>query len=282
MPGGKPVINALTVDVEDYYHVSAFESVVGFANWASQQSRVEANTARVLDILAEGNVRATFFVLGWMAERYPVVVKAIQQAGHEIATHGYAHRLVYEQTPEEFENDLKKSLDIIQNITGERVWGFRAPSFSIVKRSLWALDILQECGLKYDSSIFPARPLVHNRYGFPGTPICPYEIRPGLWEFPMTTVHWWGMDFPIGGGGWLRYYPYALTRWGLKRINVKGQPAVVYLHPWELDPEQPRLKASPWRRFLHYHNLDKMADRLRALCRDFHFVPIREILDAQG
>jgi len=273
------VINALTVDVEDYYHVSAFDSVVGFANWEAQESRIEASTRKILDILAEEGTRATFFVLGWVAERFPDVVTAIHMAGHEIATHGYGHRLVYEQSPDEFRFDVQRSLDVIQDITGEKVIGYRAPSFSITRESIWAIDVLEQLGLKYDSSIFPTRPLVHSRYGFPGTPTRPYQIRPGFWEFPITTFRLLGWNFPVGGGGWLRHYPYQVTRWGIRRVNAEGRPALVYLHPWELDPDQPRLNGSLWRQFLHYRNLDKMADRLRALCRDFRFAPLREIIN---
>ncbi|MEM2169792.1 MAG: DUF3473 domain-containing protein [Candidatus Bathyarchaeia archaeon] len=276
------VLNALTIDVEDYYHVSAFDSEVGFTNWEKQESRIERNIDRLLYILACEGVKATFFVLGWIAEHFPNVVKAIHKAGHEIATHGYAHRLVYNQTPEEFQADVQRSLDLIQDITGERVLGYRAPSFSITKSSLWAIEVLEACGLKYDSSIFPTRPLVHNRYGFPGAPTRPYEIRPGFWEFPITTFRFLGWNFPVGGGGWLRHYPYKLTYWGIHRVNAEGRPALVYLHPWELDPDQPRLRGSFWRQFLHYRNLDKMEDRLRALCRDFQFAPICEVLHVQG
>jgi polysaccharide deacetylase family protein (PEP-CTERM system associated) len=276
------MINALTIDVEDYYHVSAFDSVVGFANWGTQESRIERNIDKVLDILAQEGVRATFFVLGWVAQHFPGVVKAIYSAGHEIATHGYAHRLVYDQTPDEFQADVQRSLDVIQDLTREKIIGYRAPSFSITPKSVWALEILEACGIKYDSSVFPTRPLVHNRYGFPGALTRPYQIRPGFWEFPITTFRFLGRNFPVGGGGWLRHYPYEITRWGLRRVNAEGRPALVYLHPWELDPDQPRLNGSLWRQFLHYHNLDKTADRLRALCQDFRFAPIREVLGVQG
>jgi polysaccharide deacetylase family protein (PEP-CTERM system associated) len=272
------MLNALTVDVEEYFQVHAFEEVVGRENWENYESRVEASTSRILDILAETGTRASFFILGWIAERHPILVRRIRDAGHEVATHGYGHWLVYRQTPDQFRSDLQRSLDIIQDITGEKVLGFRAPSFSITKHSLWAVDVVQECGLRYDSSIYPARPLVHNRYGFPGAPCAPYLIRPGLWEFPMTIVHWLGRDFPIGGGGWLRHYPYALTRWGLRKVNAEGRPAIVYLHPWEVDPEQPRINGSLWRQFLHYHNLDKTGERIRTLCREFYFAPVREVL----
>jgi polysaccharide deacetylase family protein (PEP-CTERM system associated) len=268
----------MTIDVEDYYHVSAFEAEVGFDNWAVQESRIEANIRKMLTILAEEEVHATFFVLGWVAEHFPGVVEAIHIAGHEVATHGYAHRLIYDQSPEEFRADVQRSLDLIQPIIGEEVVGYRAPSFSIVERTMWAPEILKELGLQYDSSVFPTRPLVHSRYGLPGAPTEPYQILPGLWEFPMTTFSLLGWDFPVGGGGWLRHYPYLVTWWGIQRVNAEGRPAVVYVHPWELDPDQPHVNGGRWRQFLHYRNLDKTADRLRALCRDFRFAPVREVL----
>jgi len=272
------MLNALTVDVEEYFQVHAFEEMIRRENWENYKSRVENSTSRILDILAETGTCATFFILGWIAERHPILVRRIRDAGHEVATHGYGHWLIYRQTPDQFHSDLQRSLDIIQDITGEKVLGFRAPSFSVTRHSLWALDVVQECGLLYDSSIYPARPLVHNRYGLPGTPCAPYLIRPGLWEFPMTVVHWMGIDFPIGGGGWLRHYPYAFTRWGLRKVNAEGRPFIVYLHPWEVDPGQPRINGNLWRQFLHYHNLHKTEERLRALCQEFRFAPIREVL----
>ena len=276
------MINALTVDIEDYYQVSAFDSIIGFSNWELQKSRIEANVYKTLKILAQEGVRATFFVLGWVAERFPNVVKLIHTEGHEIASHSYAHRLVYHQTPDEFQADVQRSLDVIQDLIGEKILGYRAPSFSITPKSVWAFEILEALGLKYDSSVFPTRPLVHNRYGFPGAPTKTYQIRPGFWEFPITTFRFLGIDWPVGGGGWLRHYPYEITRWALRRVNAEGRPALVYLHPWELDPDQPRIKAGLWRQFLHYRNIDKTADRLHALCRDFRFAPIREVIGVQG
>lgn len=273
------MLNALSVDLEDYYHVSAFDSQVGIANWEEHESRLEVNAQKMLAIFADAGVRATFFILGWAAERFPDVVKAVHRAGHEIATHGYAHRLVYEQAPDEFQADVQHSLEVIEGITSEKVIGYRAPSFSVVEETLWAAEVLQGLGLKYDSSIFPACPLVHNRYGFPGSPKKPYQIRSGFWEFPMSTFRFLGKELPVAGGGWLRHYPYLVTRWGIHRLNSEGRPAIVYVHPWELDPDQPRLNGSLWRRFLHYRNLDKTEGRIRALCRDFDFAPVRQVLD---
>jgi len=272
------MINALTMDVEDYYHASAFDSEIGFAKWENQATRIETSMYKMLDILAKQGVQGTCFVLGWVAQHFPNVVRACHNEGHEIATHGYSHRLIYNQTPDEFRADLQRSLDVIQDLTGEKVLGYRAPSFSITKRSLWAIEILQALGLKYDSSVFPTRPLVHNRYGFPGAPTMPCEIRPGFWEFPITTFRFLGRDFPVGGGGWLRHYPYKITRWGIRRVNAEGRSSVVYLHPWEMDPGQPRLRGSLWRQFLHYRNLDKTEGKLMSLCQDFRFQPMRKIL----
>ncbi len=272
------MLNALSVDVEEYFQVYNLESVVRRKDWEDYESRLDIGLDRILGILSETSTRSTFFILGWIAERHPSAVRRIQDAGHEVATHGYSHRLIYQQTQEQFGDDLQRSIDVIQKITGEKLLGFRAPSFSITKESLWALDIVQDCGLQYDSSIYPAQPLIHSRYGLPGAPVAPHLIRSGLWEFPMTVVRWLGREFPIGGGGWLRHYPYRITRWGLRKANAEGRPAIVYLHPWEVDPDQPRLNGSLWRRFLHYHNLDKTTDRLEALCQEFDFAPIRDVL----
>lgn len=273
------MLNALSVDVEDYYQVSAFEQIVGFDQWEAYESRVTANTIRVLEILAEGEVKGTFFVLGWVAERFPEIVRRIHEAGHEVATHGYAHKMISDQTPQEFALDLKKSITIIEDITGDKVLGHRAASFSVVKTTLWAIDIMREQGLRYDSSIFP---IIHDRYGIPEAPRHPYQIKEGFWEFPMSTVKILGKNLPIAGGGYFRLFPYWLTKWGMERVNKEGQPVLVYVHPWEFDPGQPRIKGSMTSRFRHYTNLDKTADRLRKLCCDFRFAPIREVLQLEG
>ena len=270
------MINALTIDVEDYYHVSGFNSVIKFADWENLESRLDISMGKILKILSHYGVKATFFVLGWVAEKFPTVVKAIHQAGHEIASHSYAHRLIYDQTPDEFQVDMQRSLEVIHSIIGKEVIGYRAPSFSITKQTLWALDIMQNLGIIYDSSVFPTH---HDRYGIPDAPVAPYEIRPGLWEFPITTVQVLGYNFPVGGGGYMRLYPYLLTRWGIQRVNSQGRPAVVYVHPWELDPDQPKIEnVSLLNRFRHYQNLDKTEARLRALLRDFKFAPMGEVL----
>jgi polysaccharide deacetylase family protein (PEP-CTERM system associated) len=270
-PEARPaeVLNALTVDVEDYYHVSAFEEGVARSQWSDFESRVAASTQKILDVLAAASVHGTFFVLGWVARRHPELVRAIHAAGHEIGCHSFWHRLVYQQTPEAFREDLCLARDILQNITGEPVVAYRAPSFSITRRSLWALDILIEEGFLMDSSIYPT---YHDRYGMAGAPCRPHTItRPAgeIVEFPMPIYRQFGYPLPVGGGGYLRLYPYALTRRGLRQINAEGRPFVVYLHPWELDPDQPRMPVGRLKAFRHYVNLDRTRKRLKHLVRDF-------------
>jgi polysaccharide deacetylase family protein (PEP-CTERM system associated) len=272
-------LNAMTVDVEDYFHVSVFDKTVPPAHWESLESRVVVNTERLLDLFDEHGVLGTFFVLGWVAERHPSLVRSIAGRGHELASHGYAHRLVYEQAPEAFREDVRKSKALIEDLSGRRVNGYRAPSFSVTKQSLWALDVLLEEGYRYDASIFPIR---HDRYGIPDAPRWPHAMareNGSLFEVPGSTVRVGGTNFPVAGGGYFRILPYAWTRWGMRRVNrVENQPAVFYLHPWEIDPEQPRLPASLLGRFRHYRNLHLTEARLRALMRDFRFGPLETIL----
>ncbi len=280
-----PTLNALTVDVEDYYHVSAFESLIGRHQWNSFDSRVVASTHRILDVLADASVRGTFFVLGYVADRHPELVRAIRAAGHEIGCHSYWHRLVYQQTPEEFRADLRRARDVLQDLTGAPVVAYRAPSFSITRRNLWALDVLIEEGFRFDSSIYPT---YHDRYGIAGAPPQPHQIiRPAgsLWEFPLAIYRKFGYPLPIGGGGYFRLYPYALTRHGLRAINAAGRPFVVYIHPWELDPEQPRLKAGRLTTFRHYNNLHRTRGRLVQLLRDFSLGTLTDVhspLEVEG
>lgn len=273
-------LNALTIDVEDYFHVSGFASVIRPQDWEGHETRVEASTDRVLACMAEAGVRATFFVLGWVAERFPALVRRIQRAGHEIASHGYAHQLIYEQTPAEFRADLRRSLTILQDLCGRAVTAYRAPSFSITNRSLWALDVLVDEGIRVDSSIYPTH---HDRYGIAGTPLEPHRIRRAagdLWEFPPPVCRTLGYPVPVGGGGYFRLYPYPLTRIGLRRINRAGRPFTTYLHPWEFDPGQPRIRAGRLRSFRHYVNLRRTESRLVRLMRDFSFGTISESLAA--
>jgi polysaccharide deacetylase family protein (PEP-CTERM system associated) len=272
------IVNAMSVDVEDYFQVSAFDRVVDRASWDGRESRVVAYTRRLLDLFDEFGVKATFFVLGWVAERQRALVRDIDARGHEIASHGYSHRLVYEQTPAEFREDVRRAKRLLEDASGKPVAGYRAPSYSITKLSLWALDVLVDEGYRYDSSIFPIR---HDRYGIPDSPRAPYVIRGGtspLVEVPASAARLAGVNLPVAGGGYFRLLPYGWTRWGIGRINaVERRAAVFYLHPWEVDPEQPRLHASALSRFRHYRNLDQTEPRLRRLLRDFAFGPVSHL-----
>lgn len=274
------MINALSIDVEDWYQVSDFESVARFSDWEHFESRILRNTRKILDLLAKYHIHGTFFVLTWNAERFPELVKEIDAAGHEVATHGYAHRLVYTQTPEEFREDIRRSLTILEDLTGKKVIGYRAPSFSITKDSIWALDILLELGFRYDSSIFPLRDKL---YGIADSYRFPYIVRQDgardLVEFPMSTVRVRQTNLPLAGGAYFRLLPYAFFRWGMKKLNREERSAVLYLHPWEIDPEQPRLSAQGKRGYSsHYWNLKATEKKLVRLLHDFSFAPIREVL----
>ena len=278
-----PIVNAMTIDVEDYFHVSAFDGVVPRRRWPEFESRVDRNTERVLAILDEAGVTGTFFVLGWVAERHPSLVRRIAAAGHEIASHGYAHRLVYDQSPTAFRDDVVRAKHLLEDIAAVPVDGFRAPSYSITPRSLWAFDVLIDAGYRYDSSVFPIH---HDRYGIPVSSRRTYRIdRPNgsLIEVPASASRWCGMNLPVGGGGYFRLLPYGWTHWGLKRINtVEKRGAVFYLHPWELDDAQPRLPAGLLTGVRHYHNLDKTEHRLRRLLQDFAFGPMQQVLGLES
>jgi len=277
----RPVVNAMTIDVEDYFHVSVFDGLVPRHAWERMESRVCANTERLLEIFDDANVQATFFVLGWVAERFPGLVRAIADQGHEIASHGYGHRLVYDLTPRAFRDDVRRAKDLLESTTNERVHGYRAPSYSVTPKSLWALDVLIEEGYTYDASIFPIH---HDRYGIPISPRQPYVLHrtAPLVEAPGSTVRCGPFNLPIGGGGYFRILPYAWTRWGITRLNEREhRPAIFYLHPWEIDPDQPRLRAPALGRFRHYFNLNRTEERLRALVRDFTFATMLTLLDEQ-
>ena len=272
--------NALSIDVEDYFQVHALETVVPRAEWEGYATRVERSTRLVLHLLREEATRATFFVLGWIADRYPHLVTEIADEGHEIAVHGYWHELIYRQTPQEFEQDIRQALETIRRALGRKegmpALGYRAPSFSITRDSLWALDVLHGNGFSYDSSIFPL--VAHDRYGIPDAGRFLRQLENGLWEVPVSTVCLMGRNWPIAGGGYFRLYPLALTRWGIRRINAEGHPAVVYLHPWEFDPAQPAIAGvGGISRFRHYVNLARTESRLRLLLREFDFGPIGEV-----
>ena len=262
--------NAMTIDVEDYFQVSAFAPHIDRATWPTRECRVEANVERILGILAEGNALGTFFTLGWIAERYPAMVRKIVAAGHELASHGYSHLRASDQSRAEFTDDIVRSKALLEDIAGQRVQGYRAPSFSIGPANLWALDALHEAGYRYSSSIYP---IAHDHYGMPDAPrfaFYPHGMD-GLLEVPITTVRLLRRNLPAGGGGYFRLLPYALSRTLMRRVNrADGQPTIFYFHPWELDPGQPRpagvgLKS----RFRHYVNLGRMERRIRALTRDF-------------
>lgn len=274
------VVNAMTIDVEDYFHVSVFDGLIPRERWPLLESRVAANTERILEIFDEAGIKATFFILGWVAERYPEVVRQIAWSGHEIASHGYGHRLVYDMTPRQFREDLRRSKSTLEMASGMPVYGYRAPSYSITPRSLWALDVLIQEGFRYDASIFPIH---HDRYGLPLTPRHPYVLHRecgSIVEVPGSTIRVGPLNLPVAGGGYFRLLPYEWTRWGIDRLNrVERRPAVFYLHPWEIDPGQPRLEASRLSRFRHYRNLDKTERRLDALLREFRFSTVMAMLE---
>jgi polysaccharide deacetylase family protein (PEP-CTERM system associated) len=275
--------NALTVDVEDYFQVSAFAKSVSPHDWDNFSLRVEKNTHKLLDLFDERQIKATFFVLGWVAERENSLILEIANRGHEVACHGYSHQLVYNQSPDVFRQETIRSKSLLEDIIQQPVRGYRAASYSITNRSLWALDILAEAGFDYDSSIFPVR---HDRYGIPDSPEFPYVLDTPeghkLVEFPLSTAKLMKYKLPIAGGGYFRLYPYWLSRAGLRQINRKEKPFIFYLHPWEVDPEQPRISASRLSRFRHYNNLDKCEDRLRQLTSDFQFTTVEKVLQNQG
>jgi len=270
-----PVVNAFTIDWEDWYQGLEIPA----DRWDGLEDRLAFSAHRTLEVLADAGVRATFFVLGWAAERHPALVRDIAAAGHEVATHGWSHTLIYTQRPEVFRAELERSIKMLEDLTGTRVVGHRAPFFSITNRSLWALDILGELGIRYDSSIYP----VYNyRYGIEGAPRWPHAITRGgvtLTEFPISTWKLLGRNLPIAGGAYFRIYPYALTRAGFRAINHSGRAGVFYLHPWELDPDHPRIDLPRRIALTHYVNLRATEGRLRRLLRDFEFAPMREVLN---
>jgi polysaccharide deacetylase family protein (PEP-CTERM system associated) len=277
-------VNAFTVDVEDYFHVTALSSAVTRDSWATREYRVEANTERLLGLLGERDVRGTFFVLGWVAERSPALVRRIASAGHEIACHGYSHQLIYRQTQQEFREETGRAKSFLEDLVGQAVLGYRAASFSMTRRSLWALDVLIDLGFRYDSSIFPLR---HDIYGLPGATPEPNHLQAPsgrtLVEFPMSAASFFGVPVPVSGGGYFRILPYWVTRAGLKQINERARrPFTFYLHPWEMDTGQPRIRVGLFSRFRHYTNLARCEARLRLLLRDFAFTSMHEALRLHG
>ena len=273
-------LHALSVDLEEHFQVANFDDLIERARWDDEPSRVDDSARRLLDAFEAHRRHATFFVLGWVAERRPALVREIAARGHEIACHGYGHELVYEIGPERFREDLKRARKAIEDAVGTRVDGYRAPSFSITARSLWALDILAEEGFRFDSSIFPVR---HYRYGIPDFDQRPVELRLrnglSIREFPLTTLDVGPVRLPLAGGAYLRFLPPSIFRWGLRRLADAREPSVLYLHPWEIDAEQPRLPTG-WRvRVNHYHNLHRTLDRVRALLDRYAFEPVGRVLD---
>jgi polysaccharide deacetylase family protein (PEP-CTERM system associated) len=265
-----PQKNAMTVDVEDYFQVSAFEPYINKQQWDSLPHRVDRNTHRILDVFETRSIKATFFTLGWVAERYPDLVRRIVNDGHELACHGYEHIRVTEQTPEQFREDVSRSKKILEALAGKEVKGYRAASYSIGAKNLWALDVLQEEGFKYSSSIYPVK---HDLYGMPDAPRFMYEPidNQDFKEIPITTVKIGNKNLPCGGGGFFRFYPYAVSKWAFDRVNNKeGQSGIFYFHPWEIDPEQPRQSGLKFKtRFRHYLNLHRMENRIERLLTDF-------------
>jgi polysaccharide deacetylase family protein (PEP-CTERM system associated) len=268
--------NVVSVDVEDYFHAEVFSGVVDRARWDSYTSRVEPNTRRLLEMLAKLNVHGTFFVLGWVAERFPALVREIAAGGHELACHSYWHRLIYKLEPAEFREDTRRAKTVIEQISGRAVSGYRAPTYSVIDRSVWALDILTELGFTYDSSIYPIH---HDRYGMPGAPRGPFRFQTPsgpMTEFPLTTFRLAGNNMPVGGGGYLRLLPRLYTRLGLQQVQKEGLPIVIYIHPWEVDAEQPRLPVSLKSRLRHYTNLSRTFDRLQSVLQEGNYTSFQE------
>ena len=263
-----PIINALTVDVEDYFQVSAFAPHIARSTWDSRECRVESNVDRILAMLSAKQTKATFFTLGWLAERYPLLVRRIVQEGHELASHGYGHERASDLTETAFFEDIRRAKSLLEDISGVEVTGYRAPSFSIGESNLWAFDGLLRAGYRYSSSIYPIR---HDHYGMPDSPRHVYQVRPGLLEVPITTVRLFNRNFPSSGGGYFRLLPYELSRWMLNRVNsTERQPGIFYFHPWEIDTGQPRIAGiSSKTRFRHYVNIGRTEKRLNRLLSDF-------------
>jgi polysaccharide deacetylase family protein (PEP-CTERM system associated) len=265
-----PITNALTIDVEDYFQVSAFAPYIRRDDWDSRECRVEGNVARIMDMLAEREVKATFFTLGWIAERYPAMVRRLVEAGHEVASHGYGHERASDLDHAAFSQDVEHAKKLLEDLAGIEVRGYRAPSFSIGSGNLWAFDALARAGYRYSSSIYPIR---HDHYGMPDSPRFAYRVGSGLLEVPVTTLRLMNRNLPSSGGGYFRLLPYALSRWMLQRVNREDREAAVfYFHPWEIDTGQPRIAGINARtRFRHYINIGRTEGRLRSLLRDFRW-----------
>ena len=264
------ITNAMSVDVEDYFQVSAFEGHIDCSQWDSLPHRVVNNTNKILELFSESDTKATFFVLGWIAERYPELVKDIVSHGHELASHGYGHQRATQQSRSEFKNDIVKAKSILEDISGVEIKGYRAPSYSISKKNLWVHDELLAAGYQYSSSVYPVK---HDLYGIPDAPRFAYQCDNGLLEIPITTTQIAGKNLPAGGGGFFRLYPYALSKWIIQRGNQQDkQASIFYFHPWEIDPDQPRQEGISLKsRFRHYLNLNKTEKRIKYLLNDFNW-----------
>jgi polysaccharide deacetylase family protein (PEP-CTERM system associated) len=273
------VVSAFTIDVEEYFHVEAFRHLIDPSEWPSFEQRVEPPTRRLLGLLDAFETRATFFVLGWVAERRPSLIRDIVAAGHEVAIHGYDHRPITAMTIDAFREDIRRAKGIVEDVAGAAVLGYRAPTYSIVEDTMWALDVMAEEGIRYDSSIFP---IAHDRYGIAHAPRHPWNedrVTGALLEFPISTVRLLGRNLPFVGGGYLRLLPMPYVRWGMRHVTgVERRPAMLYVHPWELDPGQPVMEVGHVQRYRHYHGMDRVEDRLRSLLSDFRFDTVRSVL----
>jgi polysaccharide deacetylase family protein (PEP-CTERM system associated) len=269
-------VNALTIDVEDYFQVSAFAPYIARSEWPQRECRIERNIERILAMLEAHRTKATFFTLGWIAERYPQLVRQLVAQGHELASHGYGHERASDLSEAAFFADIDRAKQLLQDVGGVAVQGYRAPSFSIGSGNLWAFDSLARAGYRYSSSIYPIH---HDHYGMPDAPRFAHRAREGLLEIPVTTLRWGGRNFPSSGGGYFRLLPYAVSRWMLRQVNQRdGQPAIFYFHPWEIDADQPRVAGIDARtRFRHYLNIDRMPARLEHLLSDFSWGRMDEI-----
>ncbi|KQP39767.1 XrtA system polysaccharide deacetylase [Pseudorhodoferax sp. Leaf274] len=276
MTTAAPITNALTIDVEDYFQVSAFAPYIRRDEWETRECRVERNVHRILDMLSAHGAKATFFTLGWIAERYPQLVHRIVAEGHELASHGYGHERASDQSEQVFLADIRRAKQLLEDLGGVAVQGYRAPSFSIGTRNLWAFDCLQTAGYQYSSSIYPIQ---HDHYGMPDAPRFAHSVREGLLEIPVTTLRMLQRNLPSSGGGYFRLLPYGLSRWMLRRVNAQDREAAIfYFHPWEIDTEQPRVEGIDAKaRFRHYVNIDRMEARLDRLMGDFKWGRMDEI-----
>lgn len=273
------VRNAISIDLEEWFHPEILRGRFQTSEWDSLEPRAPRVVDRLLEILAKANVSATFFVLGWVAEKHPQLVPRLVAAGHEIASHGYAHAMITQQTPAEFEADLVRSLDILRSQSGQPVVGYRAPSFSVVQETLWAFDVMLQQGITYDSSVYPVH---HDLYGIPNAPRQPYRIaRNGeqeLWELPPPTLRLGNKNLPMAGGGYLRLFPYAWTAFAIRRLNKAGIPGIIYTHPWEFDEEQPRVSLPWWKALRHYTNVHRNEAKLTKILQEFDCTTCEQVL----